>query len=219
MITRADLETPRTPNEMKEVLDQFSADRITYPDRDVHLRKGIIKVLLEEYDPLHILARAFGNECRAWLTHPSNQGPDSLIQLKSGREFAVQITVANQSHENALGRERLSQGQHTFPASKKERNSQSGEIKESGRILATREGWLRGQVQDLVNSIENKNTKFYDGTDILLVSTRIRLDDSCIEYSWRDDLTDKVQKLCKLRYLGVYVANGYELITISQPWE
>jgi 3'-phosphoadenosine 5'-phosphosulfate sulfotransferase (PAPS reductase)/FAD synthetase len=157
MITRNDLEKPRTPNEMKAILDQFSKDQNTYPDQDVHMRKGIIKRLLEEYRPLHVLANDLGEECQARLSLASNEGPDAVIRLKSGKEITIQITVADQSCMTALGREVLSQGKPMFPNSNKTRAKQTREICQTGRILDTREGRLRKQVDDVIKAIGKKS--------------------------------------------------------------
>ena len=214
MIKRSGLETPRTVDEMEELLRSFSKDR-TNSNEDVHRRHGIIKTLLEEYQPLFTLACHL-NARSAHLTARSHEGPDGIIQLQSSKQLGVQITVANQSPQEALTRERLSRGQPTFATTKKLKDRTTGQIVECGRVLTKREARLRGQVQAVVIAIEKKREKFHEGTEALLVVTRISLHDSGINYSWKQDLKKRVEDLGTIPYKRLYLANGDELIPLIE---
>lgn len=219
MIDRSDLEAKRSPPEMQKIRRRFAEDRETYPDEDVHLRRGVFKVFLEEYLPLCTLASNLPGVLSARLMPQSNEGPDALVEIQSSQgieELAVQITVANQSHQDALARELLSRGQPVFQNTEKVRDpAKKGEIQERGRMLTTRETRLRGQVAEVVAAVRKKLAKFHAGTNVLLVGSRIRLDDSAIAYSWRSDLTERIADLGSIPYGVVYLANGGdELLTL-----
>ena len=225
MIKRSDLETPRTVDEMQELIRSFSKDR-TYSNEDIHRRRGIIKTLLEEYQPLSALSSHL-NARSAHLTARSHEGPDGIIQLQSNKQLGVQITVADQSSALEFGckrtstqeahtRERLSRGQPTFANTKKLRDRTTGQIVECGRVLTTREARLRGQVQAAVTAIQKKREKFHKGTEGLLVVTRISLHDLGINYSWKQDLKKRVEDLGAIPYKRLYLANGDELIPLIE---
>ena len=212
MVDRSDLEAKRTPTQMQHLLSCFAEDREACSDENVHLRRGVVKDILEEYSPLCILAANLPGVLSARLASPSINGPDGIVEIESGQEIeelTVQITVANQSHQEALARERLSQGQPVFGSTEKVRDpTNRSEIQERGRVLETREGRLRVQVGEVVNAVRRKLANFYAGTDVLLVSSRIYLDDSGITYSWRADLRQQVEALGSIPYRRIFLANG-----------
>lgn len=212
MVERTDLEISRSPTEMQDLLHSFSEDRQAYSDEDIHLRRGVVKDLLEEYAPLCTLAANLPNVRSARLMPQSNEGPDAIVELQCNqviREFTVQITVANQSHQEALARERLSQGLPTFANTERVRNpTNKEEIQERGRVLMTREARLRGQVEEVVIAVRRKLRKYHPGTEVLLIGSWIWLDDSSITYSWRADLKEQIRALGDVPYRSIYLANG-----------
>jgi hypothetical protein len=217
MITRVDLETPHTPDEMEGLLRLFAEDRQSFTDEEVHLRRiKIIKDLLEEYQFLYAIARKLDAK-NAYLNRESNQGPDAIIESQSGAQFTVQITVANQSKQTYFNRKLLSQRQVAFANTKKRKYPVTSKIVD--RVLTTREGRLREQVQSIVSVIKKKIDKFYTGTNALVVGTRISLDDTCINYSWREDLKDCIKSLGAIQYCSVYLVNGEEVITLIETPE
>lgn len=214
MVTRIELENPRTPDEMEDLLRSYAEDRETYPDEVVHRRIGIIKDLIEEYQMLYAFARYLDNTRTARLSPQSNQGPDGIVEIESRQEFAVQITVANQSRQEALTRELLSREQPAFASTEKRKDRRTDPVVEHGRALTTREARLRRHVQDVVTAIEKKIENFHEGTDTLLVGTRISVDDSGINYSWKHDLKVQVEGLDNIPYNRLYIANGDEVIPL-----
>lgn len=202
---RSDLEIPKTPLEMEELIGLVANDRVSYSDQDVHLRRGFIKPLLEEYLPLSIFSRHFPDIREARLTPSSNMGPDAEAISGSGEKHVIQITVADESYETALGREKLSEGEPMFPGAQKSRNKKTGAIEESGSILTTREAELKKQVNQVVDAIVRKSNNYHVGTGILLIRTSIHLSDPD-DYSWRNDLSDQVSGL-NIPYEYVYLTN------------
>jgi len=192
MTNRQDLEIPRTPAEMKSLIIDFAEDRESIPDAEYHSRRGvakdIVKDIVEEYAPLQVLAEHTAPDCKAYLMPRSNQGPDGVIELSSGESLRVQITVADQNHQAAMGRERLSEGLVTFPVSKKVRNPRTRAVEEQGRVFTTRKMRLQEQVTMIAKAVQGKNENYHDGTDILLVSANIVLNDEGLDYSWEEDL-------------------------------
>jgi len=192
MVNRHDFETPHTPAEMKSLVDDIAEDRESITDRNYHRRRGIVKYLVEEYAPLQALAEHTASDCRAYLMPASNQGHDGVIELSSGESLMVQITVADQGHQVAMGRERLSEGNATFSASVKVRNQITGKIEEQGRVFTTRKVRLQEQVTAIAKAVQLKKDNFYDGTDILLVGANILLSDKNLGYNWEEDLRARI---------------------------
>ncbi len=216
MLTRAELETPRTPEEMGALLNSFGNDREAYPDCVVLLRKGIAKDILEEYWPLFALARNL-RACSAYLKPSSNPGPDGVVGLATGKKLYVQITVADQSDEVAWKRELLSQGKPVSIWTRKSRDPLTKEIVEEGPSWFAPENYFGKKVQDIVDAITRKLPKFYKGTHALLVSVDVRPlmerhNETC---NWRQDLRDRVSELGFIPYSKLYVANNEEIIELT----
>lgn len=195
MTNRCDFETPRTPEQMKSLVVDVAEDRESIPDRDYHRRRGIVKHLVEEYALLQALAEHTASDCRAYLTPASNQGPDAVIELASGESWTVQITVADQGHQAAMGRERLSEGNATFPAAERARNPKTRAIDERGRVFTTRKARLQHQVAAILTAVQRKNDNFHEGTDILLVGASDFLSDENLDYSSEQDLRARIAAL------------------------
>lgn len=219
MIKRSDLEVPRTCEQMTTLFNSYAEDFVTYPSEDVHLRKGIIKDLLEEYRPLCALVCNMPNACRAYLAPQSNQGPDAFIELNSGEKVTIQITTADQSRQEAMGRKALSRGQSHSKVATKERNRETGEIKQWGgmRLREDRDRELRRWVEAILSAIKRKSANFQEGTEMLLVSHDLWLGSPPANYSWRDDLKDRVRTLDNIPYKYVHLANRDELIMLKGP--
>jgi hypothetical protein len=194
MTNRQDLEVPRSPAEMKSLIVDFAEDRGAIPDTEYHRRRGVAKDIVEEYAPLQALAEHMAADCKAYLTPKSNQGSDGVIELASGESLSVQITVADQNHQTAMGRERLSEGLVTFPMSKKVRNPRTRSVEEQGRVLTTKKMRLQEQVTMIAEAVQRKNENYHDDTNILLVSANIVLNDEGLDYSWEEDLSARIAR-------------------------
>ena len=221
-MTREELQIPRTPREMRDLISSFEHDRATYPDNIVHNRQGVVKDLVEEYAPLLTLVENLEDVETARL-NPQYAPIDAVVRLSSGRELSIQITLANDSYQTALHREILMEDGSATVGSVKCRDKETGKAVDHGRGLRTREGRLREQVTEVMKAIECKAKKeekrkakgALPKTDVLLVWTEITLDDSEIAYSWREDLTARFKIFGSILYETVYVANGMNLLKIK----
>ena len=92
MKSRNEFEVPRTPAEMKELINEITNDRESIPDEKWHCRpRGIVKDLIEEYAPLQVLAKNTEAACKAYLMADSNEGPDGVIEQSPGKKLMVQM--------------------------------------------------------------------------------------------------------------------------------
>ncbi len=87
-----------------QITDEFRADFTAYPHEDVRMRRGICKVLLEEYCPLVNLAQQIRCVRDVCLTSESNQGPDAEVRRWLRNTLQIQITCANQGYQRAISR-------------------------------------------------------------------------------------------------------------------
>jgi len=200
----------------KICLDVFH-DRETYPDSKFHKRKDLLKAILEEYWPLTQLLKCFGEKAKGRLTEHSNTGPDAVVHDEEIQYF-VQITCADQSYKEALNREILSEGQLVFPEQNKVRDKKNNKIISEGRFLTTRKAKLKSQVLEVEAAINKKVRNFHNGTDYLLVYTNIHLSDMDIDYSWQEDLREKINNIQNMPYKKIYITHKQGVfITSSRP--
>ncbi len=213
ILTRRHLESWQSLEDMHKIIQLF-CDPEVFTDQDVHRRIGIAKDMLEEFVPLYRLA-AYLRASRARLTPEGSQGPDAIIEFSHGRRISAQITVADQSYQEAMNRELLAKGRIVFPFTKKDRDPRTRHITESGHMLQSKEGMLREKVNRVIGAIRAKIAKFYAGTDCLLVSTGRFCSASDSGYSWRGDLVDQVNELTNIPYDHIYLVHGMDVIQID----
>jgi hypothetical protein len=173
MLQRSELETSRSPSQIQDLIDAVATDRETYPDEDVHQRRGILKVLLEEYLPLSILATNLPGVASARLLVQSNAGPDAVVELSHPGfppELRVQITVADQDHQEALARELISQGKMVFRNTVKRRSASNRAVIEArGHVLTTPRARAQKRAEVIVAAYTRKVQKYRPATDALLI--------------------------------------------------
>ncbi len=188
--TRSDMETWHTSPRMKELLDSLAEDRESYPNEVVYRRLGDVKRLLEEYRLLYAFA-CHVSARRACLAPQSNEGPDGYVEMESGVKLAVQITVSDQSYEEAQKRKIFCQREGVW------NNLKSGDA------------FRRRLAQDIVTAIRKKiGKKFHPGTDVLLVGTQIPKKDALTDYSSTEALLEQIGGVEKIPYSRVYVVNS-----------
>lgn len=213
------MEIPRTPEEMEEFISTYERDRNAYSNEDVHLKKGtkgrILKDFLEEYCPLYTLILNLPNVHTARLTPKSNEGPDAIVSTGE-KGLTVQITRADESPKRALQREVLSKGWPVFLTRNIIRNKKTREIQQSGRVLTTRKARLEEHVGNIASAIQRKCKNFREGTDALLVATRIGPSTLCVGFSWEEELKNRIRRIDSIPYRGLYVANGEQLIVLKE---
>lgn len=202
--TRKHLEQPRTPEEMEGLIASIADNRADYPDSDVHLRRGIHKLIAEEYEPLLRLAKSLPGVERAHLTAHSNAGPDAYLHYADGARKGVQITCAGESYDTALQREILSMGKPVFPAQTHTRNETTKEVETKGRMLTSREANTEKLVSDAIEAIAKKEEKYRLGTSYLLVS--VRQSELTVAHKWLARIKQKLSKMNSSKYERIYLA-------------
>lgn len=189
---------------MAKVLEAFSNDTTTYSHAVVHRRVGIAKTLIEEYQPLLLLARHL-NAAGAHLMPESHEGPDGVV-FPDGSQSTVQITAAGENYSAALQREVMSTGRAIFPNRHARRDRQTCEIVETGRASTTREANTAAAVDEIVSAIRAKIRAYREGTELLLVATRRSA--IAMTADWRERLDASVLALDISPYRNVYVADS-----------
>jgi len=168
-IERMALEDAVSVRRAKGVVDSFCNDRVTYPDEDVHSKRGVCKILAEEYCPLVRLAQGYCCVRNVRLLPESNSGPDGEIRFWWRCSSKVQITCANEGYDRALMRELLGHGGIVFPHQSRHRDKVSGVVVSTGRALTSPTTDVQARVERILKAIERKESKYYPSTDILLV--------------------------------------------------
>lgn len=168
-LERKALENPISLHQANEVVESFCNDRAAYPDADVHLKRGVSKILAEEYCPLVRLAQELWCVRSVRLLPEANAGPDGEIRFWWHPSSKVQITCAHEGHSRALMREQLLSEGVVFQNQTRKRDKASGQVVSTGRVLTTPAADLQTRIDRILKTIEAKETKYYPGTDTLLV--------------------------------------------------
>ncbi len=216
MIDRADLEKPRTPSEMDALLRNAYEDRKSYLDESFYRREGVIKTLLEEYQPLATLAAYLGASS-ARLSPDSHPGADGVISTRSllcHPALHVQITLAEQNHQQALGRELLARGEPHFPTTRKIRNKKTRGFEQEGRLLRPG-GLLPLPTEEVVAAVARKATNFHPGTDVLLIGLDTRLDGRSDLTAWRRELNEQLVYPDSCPYDRVFLVSRCTVVEAS----
>ncbi|RLB59247.1 MAG: hypothetical protein DRI90_15665 [Deltaproteobacteria bacterium] len=207
------LEEPLTLHRAQAIVESFSTDRVTYPHRDVHSRKGVCKILIEEFCPLVRLAEEFQHVDHIRLLPEAHQGPDGEIGLRDREPLQVQITCSSQSRDRALQREQLRDGKITFTHQHHDRDKSTKRVVATGRASTTPAADVQSRVTRIMGAIEAKEEKFYAGTDILLV-----LDDSSnfkhLE-GLHEAVCEEIRPRPRSHYRQIYVSYGNDLKQVS----
>ncbi|AZP13551.1 hypothetical protein [Undibacterium parvum] len=205
VLQREKLEQPHTLDEMRNLLDRFSADHIAFPDQLVHLRRGVFKDIIEEYAPLYSLANNLEGFMWARLTKESFPGPDAIIQLNDQSQIAIQITTAGETQKTALQREVLSRGESIFRNQDALRILPSKKILMSGRALTTKKANTEEMIEEVKTAIKRKISAYRNGTQCLLIL--ICQQSITMEFDWKSQLRAALLNITFAPYLEVYVTN------------
>lgn len=221
MLQRTDLEVARTGQEMRTLLDSVAKDTVTYPDKDVHLRRGILKVLLEEYEPLAILATTMACVSSARLLDQSNAGPDAVVSFVGptiDQQLRVQITVADQGHQEALSRELISQGQMVFYNRAKHRDpNDRTKIHEYGPVLTTPRARAERHAQRITEAFQRKVEKYRNGTDALVIHVRGNVQ-STHDFDWPTWVEEAISHSTNNPYRWVFLTmTPSQMRTLAHP--
>ena len=205
---RADLEKRVSLQKALAVVEEFSDPKGEFTNREIHLKKGIVKILSEEYTPLVLLAKTYRLVRSIRLFPISNAGPDGEIRFWWRLKSKVQITCASENHDRALMREQLANQEPVFPNQSHRRVS--GRIIEAkGRVLTAPSENVDRRLSLIVSAIERKNEQFYIGTDTLLVQ------DNTANFKHLGNLHQQVcrsvKEGCASNYKRVFVVYGSDV--------
>ena len=188
IIDRKVLEKPTPLRQAIIILNDFLENYETYPIEDFLKRKGICKVLAEEYLPLVSLAQGLENVKSINLTTYSNNGPDAEISFLDRKIATVQITCAHEGKGHALFREKIL-------------------LKGSAITdLIT----VEERIARILNAILRKEGMNYNNTEILLIHD----DPAEIDYYKEGHLHEKICRkvdTMKSQFKHIYVNYGNNL--------
>jgi hypothetical protein len=209
-IKRNMLEQQLSLRNAKTVLTSFCNDREAYPDSNVHLRKGICKILIEEYGPLVRLAKEQILVRDLRLFPEANQGPDGEIRFWFRRSARIQIVCSNQGYSRALVREILAKGFAVFPNQNRQRDKSTGNVVSSGRILKTPTADIEMRIRRILKAIDAKEKKFYSETDTLLIQEDPAGFRHLVEGGLHQRVCDSIQRR-KMQHKKIYINYGNTL--------
>lgn len=204
---RSALEQPRTLVEMQAVINTFANDPAEYSSTVVLRRKGVAKIMIEEYLPLFLLAKSLTGFQSASLTVDSHPGPDAVLLFNDGSHATVQITCAGENEGTALQRELLEGGQIVYANQSAKRIRETGKVTQSGRMLTTRIANTRAAINEVLSAIEKKTHKYRTATQFLLIS--IHRSEITMTEDWQKQLLATVCALTDLPYERTYVATHH----------
>ncbi|MEW6352388.1 MAG: hypothetical protein AB1646_25325 [Thermodesulfobacteriota bacterium] len=215
-IERMTLEKALSLRHAKAVVDSFCSDRSTYSDEDVYLKRGVCKVLAEEYCPLVRLAEEYSCVRSVLLLPKANPGPDGEIRFWWRRSSKVQVTCANEGYNRALLREQFVQGEDmVFQHQSRYRDKASGLVVSTGRALSTPAADVQSRIERILQAIEAKERNHYPGTDTLLVQDDPANFRHLKESGLHRKVCEAVRKGRRSRYKRIYVNYGDDLKRIK----
>lgn len=210
MHQRSELEQLRTLAEMQTIVDIFANYHAEYPSVEVRRRRGIskvVKVIVEEYLPLLLLAKNIPGVISARLNADSNPGPDAVLHFDGGNQMTVQITCAGESESTALQRELLNDGQAVFATQTTSRDRTTCKIRQTGRSLTTRTANTLAAIKEVLSAIEKKKDNYLEDTKLLLINMH-RSEITLLE-DWREQLHVQVSALTDMPYERIYVSTAH----------
>lgn len=205
-VSRADLELSVLVRDAAEVVRAFLEDDHDYPYVDFIMRNGISKVLAEEYLALVRVAEVTAGARAVRLLHASNTGPDGEIEFDSGEVWRIQITCSHEGYETALAREQMRDGEITG-SGPKHRDKVTGAVVYTPEGFDTKDG-IAARVDRITAGVRNKESKYRQGTDTLIVQDAPDGIDYLQEGRLRDLVKHAVHELGPSRYERIFVVYG-----------
>ena len=199
----------------KNLLSLFLGEKI--PEKDFSRRVGITKVMLEEYYPLVCLAESIKCSGFVKLTRNSYMGHDAEIKLKCGGLITLQITCSCEDYQISLLREQMMRMKNEITSINynRFRDRETGEIMSIGEGIVPVEADIDTRIQRILNAIRKKTTKYYKGTDVLLIQEDALNYKSLKRRKFHEILKAEVNKLIKIPYVGICVVYGKEVEYIN----
>jgi len=151
------------------LLNEFFHDHDLYTDDEFYMRKGICKVLADEFHPLVRLAQSFWGVRNIFLLPQSNPGPDAKITFWWREAATVQITCSNEDYNRALEREYILYKGNLLLHQQLKRDKTTGMIMSNGKGVFELSEDIHVRVDRILKAITEKEDKYYSGTEFLLV--------------------------------------------------
>ncbi len=167
-IDRQELEKPTSLDKAQILIDELLNNRVLNPDSDLLSRRGINKVLVEEYRPLLFLAKTVTGAEYIRLFPDSNKGADGEIILGEGKSWNVQITCSYESYQHALMREQLLD-EGIAHQGNRHRDIDSGQVVNESHGARPMDQDTMLRKERILNAIKAKEDKYHEGTNTLLV--------------------------------------------------
>jgi hypothetical protein len=206
-VTRDTLESPLPLRQAEYLLNEFFNDHNLYPDDEFYMRKGICKVLADEFHPLVRLAQSFWGVRSVFLLPQSNPGPDAKITFWWRKAAMVQITCSTEDYNNALEREQLFYKGSLLLHQQWKRDKKTRSIVPNGKYAFEPSVDVQVRVDRILKAIYEKERKYYSGTAILLIHE----DSANLEYLQEGRLHEQVRdrvSTSKSLYRRIYVNYG-----------
>ncbi len=166
-IDRQKLEQAIPLDQAISILDVYTNDDKAYPDKDVRSKKGICKILDEEYWPLVMLAKTLRDVKSIRLFPIANEGPDSQIVFSHGESWDIQITCSHEGYQRALLREQLQQ--NGIAADGERHRDNNGQVINRPFGARPMNVEANSRVERILKAINAKEKGYYTGTNTLLV--------------------------------------------------
>ena len=165
-VKRQELERRISLDQASLIIDIFLSDETLYPYDDFLSRRGICKVLAEEYMPLVQLAKALPDVEGLQLFPASNEGPDAEVMFHNKSSWTAQITCAHESYQMALFREQLLRDGAAMSGIRQ--RDKSGRIV-SGRSVFVADKEIEIRINRILSAIQAKEDNYHEGTSTLIV--------------------------------------------------
>lgn len=194
MIKRNYLENWISIEKARKLVDEFLNDRATYSDYEFYSHKrGINKVILEEFYPLLLFAEFLPSAASLHLSPNSLPGSDGAVLLKDGLEITVQITL---SHERSDG--------YKMRQSLRDNGVWSTKMRNTNEVISER-------LERIIEAIKDKETNFRVGTLVLLIVDESISWGDMIDPGLPNALEEAIVSLPPSKYSDTYIIFGKDV--------
>ena len=196
MIERCDLEDWLPLDKARELVDAFSGDPSTYPDYEFFSHnRGVYKDISEEYIPLLLLSESLPHVQALRLSTDSFPGHDGVLLLDDESTISVQVTVSQEHDDGYKARHSL---------------RDIGEYIPDGGAGDT-QGVIAQRTQRILDAIQDKESKFRAGTNVLLVVDESISWGDVIDPGLPDALDVALHMMPGSKYASTYVIFGTDV--------
>jgi hypothetical protein len=211
-IDRDVLERPLSLRGAAEIVRRFLEDTDAYPDEEFRMRRGMCKVLAEEYLPLFRFARSLRCVRSIHLYPESHNGPDGEVRFWLRPAWHVQITCSSEGHDRALMREQMQQGDIVSSGTRWRDPVTKHVVQQPSAFNAADD--VRTRVERILGAVEAKESNYHAGTDTLLVQDDHDRWDYLKRAGLRDQVAEAVGRKADSHYRRTYVLYGEEAVRV-----